>query len=114
MKVKSLLLVVSLLIITALTAEACAATTSTTESNSESTPQLELTLEELMKYSGKDGNPAYIAVNGIIYDVTKSALWKNGAHNGYEAGKDLSAEINKSPHGKAVLKNIPVVGKLKI
>ena len=33
------------------------------------------TLEELAKYNGKDGNPAYVAVNGIVYDVTNNAAW---------------------------------------
>lgn len=37
-------------------------------------PQLELTLEELAAYDGKDGNPAYIAVDGVIYDVTDVSL----------------------------------------
>lgn len=74
---------------------------------------LELTLEELAKFNGKDGARAYVAVDGIIYDVTDSAFWKDGAHNGFEAGKDLTAEIKeKSPHGVAKLENVKEIGKL--
>jgi predicted heme/steroid binding protein len=75
---------------------------------------LVLTLEELAKYNGQDGNPAYVAVDGIVYDVTKVPYWKGGKHNGFEAGKDLTDAIkNISPHGTAKLKGLPVVGKIK-
>ena len=74
---------------------------------------LELTLEQLKQYDGKNGNPAYVAVDGVIYDVTNVPQWKNGEHNGYSAGNDLTDIIkNKSPHGVKQLKGIPVVGKL--
>lgn len=76
--------------------------------------QLELTLEELAVYNGKDGNPAYIAVDGVIYDVSNSSRWKDGEHNGYSAGQDLTDEIkNKSPHGVSTLSRMPVVGRIK-
>lgn len=75
--------------------------------------ELVLTLEELSQYNGKDGNPAYIAVEGIIYDVSSSNLWRNGGHNGYEAGQDLTdAILNKSPHGKSTLDRVPEIGRL--
>lgn len=71
------------------------------------------TIDELSTYNGKDGNSAYIAVDGIVYDVTIVSQWKNGMHNGFEAGKDLTDEIKTiSPHGISKLKGIPVVGKL--
>lgn len=74
---------------------------------------LALTLQQLSAFDGTDGKPAYIAVDGLIYDVTNSALWKNGAHNGYTAGKDLTVEIKeKSPHGLSVLERVPVVGQV--
>ena len=77
------------------------------------TPQLELTLEELAEYNGKDGSPAYIAIDGIIYDVSGSSRWKDGEHNGYSAGQDLTEAIKgKSPHGASVLTRMPVVGKI--
>jgi predicted heme/steroid binding protein len=75
---------------------------------------LVITLEQLSSFDGTNGKPAYIAVDGIIYDVTNSAFWKNGAHNGYTAGKDLTAEIKeKSPHGLSNLKRVPVVGQIR-
>lgn len=77
-------------------------------------PALELTLKELSKFNGKNGQPAYIAVNGIIYDVSALPLWKNGTHQKtYEAGNDLSEAIKKSPHGTSTLKRAVIVGKLK-
>jgi predicted heme/steroid binding protein len=73
----------------------------------------EYTLEELAKYNGADGNPAYVAVDGLVYDVTNALPWKGGKHNGFEAGKDLSDEIkNISPHGVSKLKSVPIVGKI--
>lgn len=74
--------------------------------------QRELTLEELATYNGKDGNPAYIAVDGVIYDVSGSSKWKDGEHNGYSAGQDLTEYLSKSPHGASVLSRMTVVGKL--
>jgi predicted heme/steroid binding protein len=71
------------------------------------------TRDELKKYDGQNGNPAYIAVDGKVYDVTSVEPWKGGKHNGYGAGKDLTEEIKtKSPHGVAKLNGIPVVGTL--
>ena len=74
---------------------------------------LALTLEQLKQYDGKNGNSAYIAVDGVLYDVTGVRQWKNGSHEGYSAGKDLTdAILGKSPHGTSVLDGIPIVGKL--
>ena len=76
---------------------------------------LELTLEELAKFNGKDGARAYVAVDGIIYDMTDSAAWKNGDHNSFEAGRDLSEAIkNVSPHGVSKLANVKPVGILAV
>jgi predicted heme/steroid binding protein len=78
------------------------------------TPKLkEFTLEELAKYNGKDVKTAYVAYQGIVYDVSNSDLWKNGDHKGHHAGKDLTEEISKAAHGPGVLTGFPVVGTLK-
>lgn len=74
---------------------------------------VEMTADELSAFNGKDGQPAYIAVDGVIYDVTEVSFWKNGDHNGFEAGQDLTEEIKTiSPHGVSKLKGLPVVGTL--
>ena len=85
-----------------------------TEDPAPSEEEIVLTLEELAEYNGADGNPAYIAVDGIIYDVTDSAMWSGGEHNGFEAGRDLTEEIKTiSPHGISVLDRIPEVGRIE-
>lgn len=85
-----------------------------TATETEAPVDLELTLDELSKYNGMDGQPAYIAVDGIIYDVTDSLKWKNGKHNGFQAGNDLTDKIkNVSPHGLKVLERLNKVGTLK-
>lgn len=72
------------------------------------------TLEELSQYNGKDGQPAYVAVDGVVYDVTNVEAWKDGEHKlGLTAGNELTEEItNQSPHGKKVLEGLPIVGEL--
>lgn len=84
------------------------------EDAKEAAANLKLTKEELAAYNGKDGMPAYVAVDDVIYDVTDVKGWENGEHkNGIMAGKDLTDEIKtQSPHGTSVLDDVPVVGKL--
>ena len=100
------------------TAESTATPDAAVSASPASSPEAEgvktFTLEELAAYNGKDGNPAYVAVDGIVYDVTNSNFWRNGGHNGFSAGNDLTTEIKeKSPHGVDNLKRVPVVGELK-
>lgn len=71
------------------------------------------TLEELAEFDGLAGRKAYIAVDGVVYDVTNADNWSNGSHNGtHLAGTDASSVILSSPHGKSVLSDLPVVGTL--
>lgn len=88
--------------------------TSEIQSNQPETEELRVfTLEELSKYDGIDGNDAYVAVNGFVYDVTNSRQWPNGLHRGqHQAGQDLSDAINASPHGMSALNNVPRIGEL--
>ena len=68
------------------------------------------TLDELSKYDGKNGQPAYIAVDGVVYDVTSN--FPNGEHHGCKAGTDATESIKNVSHGSGILSNSPVVGKL--
>jgi len=71
------------------------------------------TLEELKRYDGRDGKPAYIAYKGKVYDVTESYLWIDGDHQGqHVAGKDLSEEIDSAPHGEEMLQKVKLIGVL--
>jgi predicted heme/steroid binding protein len=71
------------------------------------------TLDELAKYNGQNGMPAYVAVDGVVYDVSNVSLWQGGSHQGlHQAGQDMTQEIKQSPHGKQVLAKLPVVGTL--
>ncbi len=98
---------------TAASASTDAATNDAASVDAAANGTLELTLDQLKQYDGKNGNPAYVAVDGIIYDVTNVAKWKNGEHNGYSAGNDLTDIIkNKSPHGVKNLEGLPIVGKI--
>lgn len=89
--------------------------TTSSESVSVSSSAAEMqtfTLEELSQYTGKDDQPGYVAVDGVVYDVTNVEAWKDGEHQmGLTAGNELSEEINSSPHGKQVLEGLPIVGE---
>ncbi len=71
------------------------------------------TLEELAKFDGRNGNPAYIAYKGKVYEVTDSGFWIDGDHLGaHQAGKDLTAELDLAPHGPENLDRLKLVGVL--
>lgn len=71
------------------------------------------TLDELAKFNGKNGQPAYVAIDGTVYDVSAKDAWVDGEHHGNVAGKDLTKILYEmSPHKDKVLKGLPVVGKL--
>ena len=72
----------------------------------------EFTLEELSQYTGGNGKPAYVAIEGIVYDISNSKAWGGGTHFGLTAGQDLTSEFN-SCHGIIdILTNAPKVGIL--
>lgn len=81
----------------------------TNESTSESETN-EITKQELSEADGKDGNPAYVAVFGKVYDVTDNEAWPEGEHNGIQAGTDASEAFLESPHGIDLLEDLEEVG----
>ena len=68
------------------------------------------TLQELAKYNGQNGMPAYVAVSGKVYDL--SSIFRNGYHQGHTAGADLTAAFNQQ-HYAALLDKFAIVGVLK-
>ncbi|MDF2484424.1 MAG: hypothetical protein K0R46_592 [Herbinix sp.] len=90
-------------------------TSNTTDNSTSSSDGTQtFTLDELKEYDGQDCNSAYVAVNGVVYDVTNVKEWANGKHkNGLVAGADLTSAIGDSPHGEKVLKDLPVMGTLE-
>ena len=69
--------------------------------------------DELARYDGKDGAPAYIAYEGKVYDVSNSFLWQRGRHQVlHAAGQDLTGDLDGAPHGEDLLDRVPIVGVL--
>ncbi|MDW8803107.1 cytochrome b5 domain-containing protein [Clostridium sp. A1-XYC3] len=79
------------------------------------TRQREFTLEELAEYSGAGGKPAYVAINGVVYDVSLNSAWGGGTHFGLYSGKDLTSEFAGCHKANAeIINNLVKVGRLKI
>ncbi len=89
-----------------------ASSSSVAASSSSQANAITFTLDELAQYDGKNGNDAYVAIDGIVYDVTNAAKWQNGSHYGVQAGTDCTTAISRSPHGTSVLDGLPIVGIL--
>lgn len=86
-----------------------------TKDNREAGSEKQFTLEELVKYDGSNGKPAYVAIEGIVYDVSLSSSWGGGTHFGLYAGKDLTKEFNACHNGDIkILESLSKVGRLKV
>jgi predicted heme/steroid binding protein/rubrerythrin len=73
----------------------------------------EFTLSELAQYDGSMGRPAYVAVNGIVYDVSNEATWGGATHFGLTAGNDLTEQFQGCHGMEEILAKLPRVGILK-
>ena len=77
-------------------------------------------MSELPEYSrsylalrnGQDKPEIWVALHGIIYDVSESRLWKNGKHYEHWAGQDLTKELGDAPHTEKVFERFDKIGKL--
>ena len=113
----TILILIMALLSLSIAAGACSAEDATTETTATPTgsgTEQSFTLEELAQYDGLEGRKAYIAVDGIVYDVTEIPQWKDGIHQGrFQAGKDYSKEIrSESPHGLSMLSRAEKIGVL--
>jgi len=71
------------------------------------------TSEELGKYDGMDGRPAYVAYLGKVYDVSGMLEADHGDHFGHLFGVDHTDAMDDAPHGDNLLFEFPVVGEYK-
>ena len=83
---------------------------------SQSVPQKTFNAAELSKYNGQNGQPAYVAADGLVYDVTGSPFWGGGNHSMCNikstAGRDLTSALNQAPPNmRTLLQKFPVVGR---
>jgi len=68
------------------------------------------TVDELAAYDGQNGQPAYVAVDGVVYDMT--SVFSNGTHFSHYAGQELTKAFY-SEHSLNQITKYPVIGKLK-
>lgn len=73
----------------------------------------DLTIDDLMLFDGTEDQGAYVAYKGEIYNVTDSKFWEDGIHFGiHQAGADLTALLERAPHGEEKIYTMPRIGKL--
>jgi len=70
-------------------------------------------LKQLALRNGHDKEEIWCAFQGLIYDVSKSRLWRNGKHYEHWAGQDLTKELKDAPHTEYVFDKFKVVGRLE-
>ena len=68
---------------------------------------------QLALRNGSDRAEIWIAYKGIIYDVGKSKLWRDGKHYEHWAGQDLTEELEDAPHTDRVFEKFEAIGKLE-
>lgn len=79
--------------------------------NSSQLSDVTFTLDQLSQYTGSSGSAAYIAVHGVVYDVTD--VFSNGMHQGMQlGGTDATAVFQSSPHTMSLLDSLTIVGTL--
>jgi predicted heme/steroid binding protein len=71
------------------------------------------TRSQLALRNGQDKPEVWVALNGFIYNVSISRLWKNGKHYEHWAGQDLTDELKDAPHTEKVFDKFTVIGRLK-
>ncbi len=63
--------------------------------------------------NGQDKPEIWVAFKGIVYDVSKSRLWRHGKHYEHWAGQDLTNELKDAPHTQTVFDKFDIIGILK-
>ncbi|MES2690811.1 MAG: cytochrome b5 domain-containing protein [Bacteroidota bacterium] len=68
---------------------------------------------QLALRNGQDKEQVWVAYKGVIYDVTKSRLWRSGKHYEHWAGQDLTEELKDAPHSATVFDKFDIIGYLE-
>jgi predicted heme/steroid binding protein len=71
-----------------------------------------ITKAQLALRNGQDKPEVWVAFRGLVYDVTRSRLWRSGKHYEHWAGQDLTDELKDAPHTENVFDKFEVIGKL--
>ncbi|MBT1687201.1 cytochrome b5 [Fulvivirgaceae bacterium PWU5] len=70
------------------------------------------TRAQLALRNGQDKPQVWVAYKGLIYDVGRSRLWRDGKHYEHWAGQDLTDELKDAPHTDSVFEKFTVTGRL--
>jgi predicted heme/steroid binding protein len=68
---------------------------------------------QLALRNGLDKEEVWVAYKGLVYDVSRSKLWRRGQHYEHWAGQDLTHELKDAPHTANVFEKFKIVGKLE-
>jgi len=74
-----------------------------------------ITIAQLRRNNGDRGSRKWVAVDGLVYDVTDCPRWRKELHEQLHfPGQDLSDEIHDAPHRFTALDHdcVTIVGKL--
>jgi len=75
-------------------------------------PLRAITRQQLSLRNGQDKPEIWIAYKGLVYDVSRSRLWRNGQHYEHWAGQDLTEELKDAPHNENVFDKFEAIGHL--
>lgn len=70
------------------------------------------TRAQLALRNGQDKPQIWVAYKGLVYDVGRSRLWRDGKHYEHWAGQDLTEELKDAPHTDSVFEKFTVTGRL--
>ena len=63
--------------------------------------------------NGQDKPEIWVAYKGMIYDVSRSRLWRAGKHYEHWAGQDLTDELGDAPHNENVFDKFKIIDMLE-
>lgn len=71
----------------------------------------QITPQELSDANGENGHLAWIAINGVVYDVTGAKDWQAPKwHHGVTPGGDVTEAFLTSGHGVEHIAGLTVIG----